>query len=353
MTVLITEAEIALADPGALAARLVEHLVEHGVTFETRDGSTVADLGKGTGTMTVRPGTLTVRVEAADDGDLEMLRSVMASHIVEFAPEPIAIRWSGFAGDGALFSNFRELRLVSAADVTPLLRRLTFAGADLARFASADDLHVRLYLPPPGLAVPEWPRLGADGRTLWPPDERRPALRYYTIRRVDPERGLVEIDFVRHVDGGPGAEFAETARPGAVVGMAGPVGRTIGPAAFHVLAGDETALPAIARVLEGLDSAARGRVLVEVAGPQEEIPLAAPPGVTVRWLHRNGAPAGAPDRLLPAVRDGVWPEDGDVFVWIGCEFALAKTLRRYVERERGLPKSRHLIVGYWTRERAG
>lgn len=349
MTRLVTETDITLADPAGLAAKLVAHLVEHEVVFETRDGRTVADLGKGTGTLTVAPGSLAIRIEAADRGDLEMLRSVFAAHIVEFAEEPLAIRWSGSARDGAAFANFREIRLVSVLDLTPHLRRLTFAGEDLARFASPEDLHVRLYLPPAGLAVPEWPRPGPDGRTLWPDEERRPATRYYTIRSVDVAGGTLAIDFVRHADAGPGAAFAEAARPGAVLGMIGPIGRTAGPASWHLLAGDETALPAIARILEGFSPSARGVAFIEVAGPEEEIPLAAPAGVAVRWLHRNGAEAGLPDRLLPAIRQSVWPDDGDVFVWVGCAFDLAKAVRRHVEKERGLSRERHLIVGYWSR----
>lgn len=349
MTLLVCETDIALSDPAALADKLVEHLVEHEVVFETRDGRTVADLGKGTGVLTVAPGSLGVRIEAADRGDLEMLRSVFASHLVEFAEEPLAIRWSGQERDGAAFANFREIRLVSGLDLTPHLRRLTFAGEDLARFASDADLHVRLYLPPDGLAVPEWPRPGSDGRTVWPAEERRPATRYYTIRSVDVEAGTLDIDFVMHADAGPGAAFAKAARPGAVLGMMGPIGRTVGPASWHLLAGDETALPAIARILEGFSSGARGAVLIEVAGPEEEIGLSAPPGVSVRWLHRGGAEAGLPDRLLPAVRESVWPEGEDVFVWIGCEFDLAKTLRRHVEKERGVSRERHLVVGYWSR----
>lgn len=345
---LVSEADIVMADPAGLAARLVDHLVEHEVEFETRDGCTIADLGRGRGSLTVTALSLTVRIEAVDRGDLEMLRSVFASHIVEFADEPLAIAWSGLDDTVATFANFREIRLVRAADLTPHLRRLTFAGADLARFASDDDLHVRLYFPPPGCAEPEWPRPGPDGRTLWPTDERRPEPRYYTLRRIDPLAGEVDIDFVMHDDAGPGADFAARGEAGARLGMAGPIGRTVAPAAFTLLAGDETALPAIARILESLPREAQGQALIEVAGPKEEIALPGPPGFGIRWLHRGAAPAGCPERLRPALTETVLPEDA--FVWIGCEFSLAKTLRRHFEKTLGLPRERSLIVGYWARD---
>lgn len=345
---LVSEADIPMADPAGLAARLVDHLVEHEVEFETRDGCTVADLGRGRGSLSVSALSLTVRIEAADRGDLEMLRAVFASHIVEFADEPLEIAWSGLEDTVTTFANFREIRLLRAADLTPHLRRLTFAGPDLARFATDDDLHVRLYFPPPDCAEPEWPRPGADGRTLWPADEKRPEPRYYTLRRIDPSAGEVDIDFVMHADAGPGADFAARAEAGARLGMAGPIGRTVAPAAWHLLAGDETALPAIARILETLPRDAQGQALIEVAGPEEEIPLSPPPGLPVTWLHRGAAPAGCPERLRPALTGLALPEDA--FVWIGCEFDLAKTLRRHFEKELGLARERSLIVGYWARD---
>ncbi|GLS46350.1 siderophore-interacting protein [Methylobacterium brachythecii] len=344
----VTETDIALADPATLAARLIEHMVEHEVVFETRGVSTVADLGRGTGTLTVLARALNVRVEAEDAGDLEMIRAVFAQHIVEFAEEPLEIRWTGLGESPDAFANFREIRLISAEDLTPHLRRLRFSGPDLARFASDEDLHVRLYFPPAGLAEPEWPRPGPDGRTLWPADERKPTPRYYTIRRIDLAAGTLDIDFVLHADAGPGSAFAETAQPGARLGMVGPLGRTVRSASWHLLAGCETALPAIARILEGMAPDARGEVFLEVAGPEEEIPLAKPAGVALRWLHRDGALAGSQERLLDAITAASWPEGAEPFIWIGCEFQIAKALRRHFEKERGLPKERQLIVGYWS-----
>lgn len=349
---LVSEARIALADPAALAARLIAYFVEYDVVCETRGGRTVADLGRGTGMLSVSAHHLTVRVEAPDQGDLELLRSVFASHVVEFAPTPPSISWSGLDPANATFAGFREIRLIAVADLNPHLRRLTFSGRDLGRFSSSADLHVRLYIPPPNLAVPEWPRPGRDGRTLWPQASRRPAARYYTLRYIDEATGRFDIDFVLHEDAGPGADFAARCQPGDLIGMDGPFGRNAGTASWHLLAGDETALPAIARILEEAPFEAEGLAIIEVAGREEELPLAAPPGYNIRWLHRNGAQPGLPDRLLPALRDCALPRHQDVFVWIGCEHSLAKSLRRHVTKERGISRDRQLIVGYWTRDDA-
>ncbi len=342
---LFSEATVALADPHRLTADLVDHLSAHDVAHERQGGHVVMQLGVGTGTLEPVGGALRVRVEAQDEGGLEMLRAVLAANIVDFAEgeEPV-IAWSGFAAGAATFSNFRELRLVATEALTPRLRRLTFTGTDLGRFASADDLHVRFYLPPPGVTRPEWPRPGPDGRTLWPAAPLCPEVRYYTIRRASSD--TVEIDFVLHDDPGPGARFALDGRPGALCGIAGPLGRAAPPAAWTLLAGDETALPAIARMLEAMPPQARGVVLIEAEGAETGYPLAAPEGVGVRWLER-----GAESRLVPAIRALDFPEGDDLFVWAGCEAKAARALRKHLRSERGLTRERHLVVGYW--ERAG
>ncbi|KQT58093.1 hypothetical protein ASG52_23065 [Methylobacterium sp. Leaf456] len=342
---LFSEATVALADPHKLAADLVEHLSAHDVAHERHGARVVLQLGVGTGSLEPVGERLRVRVEAPDEGGLEMLRALLAANIVDFAEgEAPAIAWSGFAAGAPTFANFRELRLVATEALTPRLRRLTFTGRDLGRFASAADLHVRLYLPPPGVTRPEWPRPGPDGRTLWPEAPLCPEVRYYTIRRASPD--TVEIDFVLHDDPGPGARFALQARPGAICGIAGPMGRAAPPAAWTLLAGDETALPAIARLLEAMAPDARGVVLIEADGAEAGYPLAAPEGVSVRWLDR------APESPLhAAIRALDFPAGDDLFVWAGCEAKAARTLRKHLRSERGLTREQHLVVGYWERAR--
>lgn len=347
---LVSQTRIAMADPAALAARLAERLAESEIALETGGGGLVADLGRGRGYLSARAADLTVRVEAADAGDLEMLRTFFASHIVELAQGPLAIAWSGLDRAGTPFSNFREIRLVGIADLGPRLRRLTFAGSDLARFAGDAELHVRLYIPPKGCTRPEWPLQGPDGRTLWPSEERRPEPRYYTLRHVDAARGEVAIDFVMHAEPGPGADFAASARPGDLLGMVGPLGGTVKPASWYLLAGDETALPAIARILEALPRSARGEAVIEVGGPEDELRVDPPPGLRLRWLHRGGAAPGSVEALTRAVTQTPLPAGEDPFVWIGCELAVARALRHHFGTICGLPRDRHAILGYWSRQ---
>ncbi|WP_315833214.1 siderophore-interacting protein [Bradyrhizobium prioriisuperbiae] len=353
MGLLISEARIPFADAAGLASRMIDHLAEHNVAFEAHDGLMIARLSFGTSTLAVEPSAINVRVEASDLGNLEVLRSILASHIIEFAGDtPPTIVWQGHQSNGETLANFREVRLKSAIDLTPHMRRLTFTGGDIARFASDRELHVRLYFPPPDLAKPEWPRPAPDGQILWPPDDRRPLTRYYTIRRIDTATREIDIDFVLHDHAGPGARFAMDAHPGAICGMAGPLGRSARPARWMLLAGDETALPAIARILESLPDTTAGHVLIEVADAREELTLTAPSGMTVRWLHRDGATPGSTRLLIDAIRDVRWPDHRDVFAWVAAEAQTIKELRLHARDIPDVAREQLLAVAYWGLRRA-
>lgn len=333
--------------PAAAADRLVAAAEPYGLSF-IRDGNALAASGEfGRLALSVGTDALHLRAEADDRGLLERLRASVSEQLVGLLGEGVSILWTGDVETGALFADFREIRVVAVRDLTPRLRRVTFRGSDLGRFATPDNLHVRLYLPPPGLQVPSWPRPGPDGRPLWPEPDRRPAVRYYTLRRIDAEAGELDIDFVLHADGGPGISFAMEARPGDLCGMSGPCGLGIRPASWHLLAGDETALPAIARILEELPADARGTALIEVEDEADELPLRAPSGVAVRWLHRRGAGSAGP--LVEAVCVLTLPSDpADLFAWVACEFEELARLRDHL-RGRGIDRDRLLTVAYWRR----
>jgi NADPH-dependent ferric siderophore reductase len=345
---LVSEADFTLPDAALVAARLVEHMAEHDVVCETSGACTTAHLGIGSGVLEATESCLKVRVEAADLGALELLREFVVSHVAEFADGATPVfAWRGNVSKGARLANFREVRLKSAVDLTPRMRRLTFTG-DVARFACDEEIHVRLYFPPEGVAEPEWPRPGADGGIVWPADEKRPEVRYYTVRRANVEAGEIEIDVLLHEDSGPGSAFAVAARPGSICGMAGPVGRIAPVSGWTLLAGDETALPAIARMLEGMPEEARGLALIEVDGPADELPIRTPEGVALRWLHRATEVSERP--LVEAIRTAEIPCDSsEAYVWVACEHGDAKAIRSHLRTDRGLQRDRHQVVGYWER----
>ncbi|MFC6885984.1 MULTISPECIES: siderophore-interacting protein [Actinomadura] len=240
----------------------------------------------------------------------------------------------------------RVLTVLRAERITPLMRRITLGGPELEGFGTGPN--IKILVPPPGDPDPQWPVLGPDGRKVWPPAGRRPVMRTYTARRYDPDAGELDVDFVLHGDHGPASRWAAAARPGDVLGVAGPGGREIGRADRYLVAGDHTALPAIAKIVEGLPDDARGHVLVEVPGPDEAQDLKPPPGVELTWLFRRGAEAGTTTLLCDAVLDVPWPDGGEsVFAWIAGESSAVRAIRTYVRDDRGLHRRGFLAIGYW------
>ena len=240
------------------------------------------------------------------------------------------------------------LTVVAVTQVTPSVRRVTLTGtADAVATAGPT---VSLLVPRPGDPAPAWPAVARDGRVVWPAGSHGVSLRSYTARRQDAARGEVDIDFVLHGDG-PAAGWAAAAAPGALLGVAGggPLGHR--PAEALLLVADETALPAVARILAEAAPATRATVLVEVADAAEEQELPAPPGVDVRWLHRGATPPGESALLVDAVA-GLTRPPGDVFAWVGAESAAVRAIRSDLRSRWGLSRAEHHAIGYWRRGRA-
>jgi NADPH-dependent ferric siderophore reductase len=230
------------------------------------------------------------------------------------------------------------------------MRRITLAGDNLARFDTLQALHLRVIIQHPDAVAPQWPSVGSNGLVRWPDGTHRPQLRKYTVRSLDRAAGTMDIDFVIHADAGPGSAWAARARVGEQVGVVGPGGGGLKPADWYLFAGDETALPAIGRMLEALPDTARGVALIEVADAAEEQALRLPAGVSVRWLHRDGRAAGTTTLLYDAVRETAFPQDGStVYAWAACEFEAFRAIRTFLRKEKGLGKAEQLVVSYWRR----
>jgi len=241
------------------------------------------------------------------------------------------------------------LTVAAVADVTPSVRRIVLTGTPAAVAAAGPT--VNLLVPRVGDPEPRWPQVARDGRIVWPDGAHGVALRSYTARRQDTAAGEVEIDFVLHGDG-PAAAWAGAAAPGARLGVAG--GASLGerPAGRLLLAGDETAVPAITRILAEAAPDVAGLALLEVADPAEEQPLPAPAGVAVRWLHRNGTGPGESSLLVDAVAALEPFDSADVFAWVGAESAAVRTIRADLRGRWGLGRAQHHAIGYWRRGRA-
>ena len=243
---------------------------------------------------------------------------------------------------------FRQLTVKTAERITPHLIRITLTGDDLAGFTSLGfDDHAKIFFPDAATGRLTLPTVGPDG-PVWPASGR-PTMRDYTPRRYDAKANTLEIDFALH-DAGPATQWAEAAKPGDVLGVGGPRGSFIVPAEFdwHLLIGDDTALPAIARRLAELPSGARVVVLAEVDGAADQIPFETQAELTLQWVHRGGAEPGLSPVLLDALKATELPA-GDFHAWVGCESAIAKALRAHLVGERGANPKWVRASGYWRR----
>jgi NADPH-dependent ferric siderophore reductase len=221
------------------------------------------------------------------------------------------------------------------------MRRVTFEGSDLATFVwSGPAAHIKIIFPEPGL--------GLDTVAVPEPDGPRPATtRTYTPRRFDAAALTLDVDFVLHGDG-PASTWAAQARIGQQLVMMGPgPGYQIDPdAAWYVLLADDAALPAVETILDAVPPGAQMTVLLEVAAADEQRALPVPATSDVRWLVRGEDPQNAGNALLAAIDGFAWPP-GEGRVYVGCEAAAMRRIRKAIVESSGLDRNRIITRGYW------
>jgi NADPH-dependent ferric siderophore reductase len=184
----------------------------------------------------------------------------------------------------------------------------------------------------------------------FPPDAPPQEWRNYTVRRHRPSRGEIDIDVVLHDPPGPACTWAVKAPIGADVGYAGP---RVDFAArdgvdWLLLCGDETALPAIAAILEQSSAEKRVVAVVEVPDASAQTRIDLPPSSQLHWVHRDGAPAATTTHLRDALRALPLPT-GTGQAWGAAESRVARDLRTVLRDERGMPRTHASARGYWLR----
>ena len=241
---------------------------------------------------------------------------------------------------------FRMLDVLRVERLTPHMQRIVFGDAELRGFVSAaPDDHVKLFFPNSvGEIVP--PVLGPNGPSF-PSDREYSPMRDYTPRRHDDELNELTVDFVLHGDG-PAATWAAQAAPGQRIGAGGPRGSSLVADDFdtYVLAGDETALPAIGRWLEEMPEGTHVEVLLEIPDAEDRQPLRSRAHVNIHWLERNGTATNQSDLLEQTLRRLPTPI-GDTFYWIASESRRTRNMRLWLSEERGVPKDWMKAKGYW------
>lgn len=245
-----------------------------------------------------------------------------------------------------------------AERISPSFVRVTLGGLDRL-VPRRHDHWCRLFFAREGQDALQLPtrtsEIGWYLQYLATPKVRRPWVRAYTVRDARPDAGEVDVDFVIHGDEaegpGPAARFALGARPGDRLGF---LDQGIGFTPDHphdrtLLVGDETAMPALAGITASLPEAARGLAIIEVPTADDRQEFRRPPGMEVRWVHRDESSAGTdrPGELALATLKATDPLDGVVHAHLIGESALATGARRHLVQEWGVPKRNVDFVGYW------
>ena len=231
---------------------------------------------------------------------------------------------------------------------TPHFLRVTLGGGELSRFTwPGPGSHLKIFLPEAGQDHVVLPPPGPDGLMQIEPGGPRPVTRTFTPRSFDADRAELDIEFVLHGDG-PAAQWAAAAELGDQIAVSQPR-RTYEIAAdseWLVLAGDESALPAIGTILDTLEPGLAKEVFIEVAGPDHELdPGLRSEGVPVRWIHRPAAVE--PGAALAGALESWQPPAGVGQVWSAGEATAVRRIRRHLLETLRLDPDRILTRGYW------
>ncbi|MFN8151124.1 MAG: siderophore-interacting protein [Solirubrobacterales bacterium] len=230
----------------------------------------------------------------------------------------------------------------------PTYVRIALEGDGLEGFEpnGATDAYVNVAIPP--LDAPYEPPFDLDELKELP-REQRPFRRRYTVRRWIPETRTLWLEFSVHDVTGSGGRWASEAKPGDALVFTGPAGsyRPDPEADWHLMIGDESALPAIGASLEAVPAGVPVAVRVVVDGPADEIELSSTGDLDLRWLHREDGADGV-DALADAVRDIDAPS-GRAQPFVHGEAEETRAVRRHLLADRAMAPEDLSCSPYWKR----
>lgn len=294
--------------------------------------------------LTSGENTLEIHICAQSQEALYLIKESIEEHLVARFPELASmLKWHGQLSETAYPPNFCEMRLISKQDIADQYIRLTVTGKGIERFF-AESMHFRLVYPKLAGQVPLWPQINSEGRTIWPDGDDELLRPVYTVRQFDMQAQTLDFDVFLH-DGGRTTDWAKGVGIGAKVGLLGPSGGGVPEADFMLLAGDETAIPAICRVLDSAPSHARGVVLFSIQeGRSKDIPLLLPQGFEVQWLERHDHDYGV---LFEAAKEIQFPNSVNSYLWLAGDKKTAQVAKTYFRGEQGFTPQNSYIAAFW------
>ncbi|MBO1267550.1 siderophore-interacting protein [Arthrobacter cavernae] len=245
-----------------------------------------------------------------------------------------------------------NLTVLRKERLSPYMVRIIAGGPGFAGYTHNEfvDRYIKIVFPQPDVDYPQpldlWSIRESMPRAQWP------HTRTYTIRWVDMAAQELAVDFVVHGDEGLAGPWALTAEPGDSLIFTGP-GGAFNPARdadWHLFAGDDAALPAIAASIESLSPDARGIAFLEVDSTADILDITAPSGVELKWLLREGVPAGSSELLIEALRSAEFPA-GRASVFAHGERGYMKAMREVFFVKHGLERAQVSLSGYWAQGR--
>lgn len=284
---------------------------------------------------------IAVAIHSARPEWLYMLKERLMERVSHALPDAVrGLRWSGTDQAGSLPPNFHFATIQSVFPVGTAFLRVRASLPDLSSFGDA-AIHFRLVLPPDGIDEVEWPTIAENGSTIWPTGEKTLHRPVYTVRAIDRTAGTFDFDVFLH-DGGRVTDWAKTVEPETRIGIMGPVGGGIPVTRRMLIYADETAFPAVARILESLPYDAHGHVtLLARDGAYCTYPLTAPQGVSVTWYGHDDA-VNLADLALTTRANFQ-----DHFLWFACEKSDVLRVRAAYKESQSDPAKAY-ISAYWS-----
>lgn len=323
--------------PEGFVAHLRAHLEEYGIPLEQRGRRLRVRYTGAEVALNLDRRGFDVEIAAESEVPLHQCRESVIYLLDHVLPEAGArMAWSGIEA-ARTPPNFHFATVLGTRRITPNFLRVEMACDGIAALQEG-GMHFSLLLPPEGES-PRWPELTEKGRTIWPDGACALHRAAYTFVWLDAATGRFAFDIYEH-EGGRTTDWARRVVPGETVGVMGPGGGDFPEAEHILLAGDETALPAIRRILEHSLPDRRGTVLVETASAQDRPEMTVPAGMTLRWITR-----GEGGGLAAALTNVARVEDGQ-YVWVAAEKAVVRAAKAHF-KELGLARDRGYFGAYW------
>ncbi|MEL6681649.1 MAG: siderophore-interacting protein [Pseudomonadota bacterium] len=288
------------------------------------------------------PEGLKIKVSAARSDWLFMLKESLVEHLAHFVPDAVdKLRWSDGEKVGSLPPNFQFAKVQSVEPLGTSFKRVRIKAVNLGSYDD-ESIHFRIILPSVGQDNVVWPQVGANGATIWPKGDLALHKPVYTARWIDQSDGLIDIDVFVH-EGGRVSEWVNQVAVGDTTAIVGPGGGGIPQTKRINLYGDETAFPAIARILETLPKDSVGRVVLAASnGAACGYPIDAPAGIKVDWL------SGDESLKLPDIALAEREKTPEHFLWFAAEKAAVQPVQKALKAA-GMTSANSYVATYWSK----